>query len=154
VLITTIIKKANIQFWYITMKVKQAVSIWPWVVMLFQTSRITAWKSSGSFVEPGGSLMQVWGDTGTGGSKILDFQIQETGGYVFCSLLLLLGNETSRCRSRCGGRSRLRSFPMVSCMLLSHHGSQTVQTSRFSAARIPMDTCEMCYIERFWKCSL
>jgi hypothetical protein len=45
------------------------------------------------------------------------------------------------------------SFPMVSCMLLSH-GSQAVQTSRFLAARVPMDTCEMWYIERFWKCSL
>jgi hypothetical protein len=37
---------------------------------------------------------------------------------------------------------RLRSFPMVSCMLLSH-GSQAVQTSRFSAARVPMHTCGM-----------
>jgi hypothetical protein len=36
----------------------------------------------------------------------------------------------------------LQSFPMVSCMLLSHR-SQAVQTSRFSAARVPMDTCEM-----------
>ncbi len=34
---------------------------------------------------------------------------------------------------------RLRSFTMVSCMLLSH-GSQAVQTSRFSAARVPMNT--------------
>jgi hypothetical protein len=33
----------------------------------------------------------------------------------------------------------LRSFTMVSCMLLSH-GSQAVQTSRFSAARVPVDT--------------
>jgi hypothetical protein len=48
---------------------------------------------------------------------------------------------------------RLRSFPMVSCMLLSH-GSQAVQTSRFSAARVLMDTCGMWHIERFWKCSL
>ncbi len=47
----------------------------------------------------------------------------------------------------------LRSFTIVSCMLLSH-GSQAVQTSRFSAARIRMDTCRMFYIERFWKCSL
>jgi hypothetical protein len=31
---------------------------------------------------------------------------------------------------------------------------QTVQTSRFSMARVLMDTCEMWYIERFWKCSL
>jgi hypothetical protein len=48
---------------------------------------------------------------------------------------------------------RLRSFTMVSCMLLSH-GSQAVQTSRFSAARVPMNTCGMWYVERFWKCSL
>jgi hypothetical protein len=48
---------------------------------------------------------------------------------------------------------RLQSFPLVSCMLLPH-GSQVVQTSRFSAARVPMDTCGMWYIERFWKCSL
>jgi hypothetical protein len=48
---------------------------------------------------------------------------------------------------------RFRSFPMVSYMLLSH-GSQAVQTSRFSAARVLMDTCEMWYIEKFWKCSL
>jgi hypothetical protein len=40
----------------------------------------------------------------------------------------------------------LQSFTMVSCMLLSH-GSQAVQKSRFSAARVPMDTCEMWYIE-------
>jgi len=46
-----------------------------------------------------------------------------------------------------------RSIPMVSCMLLSHE-SQAVQTSRFSAARVPMDTCRMSYIKRFWKCSL
>jgi hypothetical protein len=47
----------------------------------------------------------------------------------------------------------LRSFTMVSCMLLSHR-SQALQTSRFSAARVPMDTFGMWYIERFWKCSL
>jgi hypothetical protein len=29
-----------------------------------------------------------------------------------------------------------------------------VQTSRFSAFKVPMDTCGMWYIERFWKCSL
>ncbi len=39
------------------------------------------------------------------------------------------------------------------CMLLSH-GSQAMQTSRFSTARVPMDTCGMSYIKRFWKCSL
>ncbi len=37
--------------------------------------------------------MQVWGDTGTGGSKILGFHISGTGGYVFSNLLLLLGNK-------------------------------------------------------------
>jgi len=37
---------------------------------------------------------------------------------------------------------------MVSYMLLSH-GSQAVQISRFSAARVPMDTCGMLYIKRF-----
>jgi hypothetical protein len=47
----------------------------------------------------------------------------------------------------------LSSFIMVSCMLLSH-GSQAVQTPRFSTARVPMDTCGMWYIERFWKCNL
>jgi hypothetical protein len=46
----------------------------------------------------------------------------------------------------------LRSFTIVSCMLLSH-GSQAVQTSRFSVTRVPMNTCGMWYIERFWKCS-
>jgi hypothetical protein len=35
--------------------------------------------------------MLVWGDTTTGGSKILGFQISGTGGYVFSNLLL--GNE-------------------------------------------------------------
>jgi flagellar basal body P-ring protein FlgI len=34
------------------------------------------------------------------------------------------------------------------------HESQVVQTSRFSTARVPMNTCGMWYIERFWKCSL
>jgi hypothetical protein len=47
---------------------------------------------------------------------------------------------------------RLQSITMVSCMLPSH-GSQAVQTSRFSAARVP-HTCGMWHIERFWKCSL
>jgi hypothetical protein len=37
---------------------------------------------------------------------------------------------------------------MVSCMLLSH-GSQAVQTSRFSAARVPIDTCGMSYLRGF-----
>jgi hypothetical protein len=47
----------------------------------------------------------------------------------------------------------LRSFTVVSYMLLSHR-SQAVQTSRFSAARVLMDTCRMWYIDRFWKCTL
>jgi hypothetical protein len=78
---------------------------------------------------------------------------------LWLSILLLQqspsswGTKTSRCKSRCSCRSRLQSFPMVSCMLLSHR-SQAVQTSRFSAARVPVDTCGMWYIERFWKCSL
>jgi hypothetical protein len=42
---------------------------------------------------------------------------------------------------------------MVRCMLLSNE-SQVVQTSRYSAAKVSMDTCGMWYIERFWKCSL
>jgi hypothetical protein len=41
---------------------------------------------------------------------------------------------------------RFRTFPMVNCMLLSHR-SQALQTSRFSAAKVPMDTCRMWYIE-------
>jgi hypothetical protein len=48
---------------------------------------------------------------------------------------------------------RLRSFTMFSCMVL-FQGSQAVQTSRFSVARVPMNTCRMWYTERFWKCSL
>ncbi len=94
-LIITIIKKANIRFWYITVMVKQPVSIWPWVVTLFRTSLKTSCKTPGSFMEPEGSLMQVWGDTGTGGSKILWFQIPRTRGYVFSNLHLhlVLGNE-------------------------------------------------------------
>ncbi len=36
--------------------------------------------------------MRVRGDTGTGDSKILGFQVPGTGGYVF-SNLFLLGNE-------------------------------------------------------------
>ncbi len=34
--------------------------------------------------------------------------------------------------------------------MLLFHGSQVVQTSRFSAARVPIDTCEMSYIKRFY----
>jgi hypothetical protein len=73
--------------------VKQPVSIWSWVVTLFRINQIIAWKTSGSFVEPEGSLMWVWGDTGTEGFKILGFQIPGTDDYVFSNLLLLLGNE-------------------------------------------------------------
>jgi len=47
----------------------------------------------------------------------------------------------------------LQSIPTVSCMLL-FHGSQVVQTSRFSTAKVSMDTCKMSYIKKFWKCSL
>ncbi len=73
--------------------IKQPVSIWQWVVPLFRTSQITAWKTSGSFMKPEGFLMWLWGYTGTGDSKILGFQIPRTDGYVFSNLLLLLGNE-------------------------------------------------------------
>jgi len=38
---------------------------------------------------------------------------------------------------------------MVSCLLISHR-SQAMQTSRFSMARVLMNTCGMWYIERFW----
>jgi ATP-dependent DNA helicase PIF1 len=44
-------------------------------------------------------------------------------------------------------------YSMVNCMLL-FHGSQVVQTSRFSTTRVPMDTCGMLYIKRCSKCSL
>jgi hypothetical protein len=37
--------------------------------------------------------MWDWGDTGTGGSKVMGFQIPRTSGYVFSNLLLLLGNK-------------------------------------------------------------
>jgi hypothetical protein len=37
--------------------------------------------------------MRVWGNTKTGGSKILGFQITGTSDYVFSNLLLLLRNE-------------------------------------------------------------
>jgi hypothetical protein len=47
----------------------------------------------------------------------------------------------------------LWSFTMVSYMLL-FHGSQAVQSSRFSVARVSMNTCGMWHIERFWKCNL
>jgi hypothetical protein len=73
--------------------VKQPMNIWMWVVTLFQTSQIIAWKTSRSFVEFEGSLMRVWGDTGSGGSKIMGFQIPGTGDYVFNNLVFLLGNE-------------------------------------------------------------
>jgi hypothetical protein len=47
----------------------------------------------------------------------------------------------------------LRSFTMVSYMLL-FHGSKVVQTSRISVAKVLMNTCEMWYIKRFWKCQI
>jgi hypothetical protein len=73
--------------------VKQPVSIWMWVVMLFRTSQIIAYKTFGSFVELGGSLMWVWGDTGTEGYRILGFQIPGIDNYVFSNIFLLLGNK-------------------------------------------------------------
>jgi len=39
-------------------------------------------------------------------------------------------------------------------LYVAFHGSQVVQTSKFSTARVPIDTCGMLYIKRFWKCSL
>jgi hypothetical protein len=87
--------------------------------------------------------MQVWGDTGTEGSKILGFQIPGTSGYIF-SNLLLLGNENLK-MSKCGGRSCLRSFPWLAvCCYLTCH--KQCKQQKFSAARVPMDTCGMWYI--------
>jgi hypothetical protein len=47
--------------------------------------------------------------------------------------------------------SGLLPWSAVCCYLTDH--KQAVQTSRFSVARVPMNTCEMWYIERFWNCS-
>jgi hypothetical protein len=37
--------------------------------------------------------MRVWGDTKTGGSKILGFQIPETAAVMFSAISFFLGNE-------------------------------------------------------------
>jgi hypothetical protein len=83
-------------------------------------------------------------------------------GHLFCVIVNFLfewhlRSQSTRIKVRhsttLGYICRLRSIPMVSCMLL-FHGSQVVRTSRFSTARVLMDTCGMSYIKRFWKCSL
>jgi hypothetical protein len=83
-------------------------------------------------------------------------------GHLFCIVVNFffewhLRSQSTKVKVRhsttLGYICRLRSIPMVSCMLL-FHGSKVVQTSRFSTARVPMDTCGMSYIKRFWKCSL
>jgi hypothetical protein len=83
-------------------------------------------------------------------------------GHLFCVVINFqfewhLRSQSIRVKVRhsttLGYICRLRSIPMVSYMLL-FHGSQVVQTSRFSVARVPLDTCEMSYIKRFWNCSL
>jgi hypothetical protein len=50
--------------------------------------------------------------------------------------------DTEQCWNIFVVSNLLPSFTMVSYMLLSHN-SQVVQTSRFSAARVLMNTCEM-----------
>jgi hypothetical protein len=75
-----------------------------------------------------------------------------TGKKTLAEINTPLSAHVSMSRKHMPGPN-LRSFTMVSCMLLSH-GSLAVQTSIFSAARVPMDTCGMWYVERFWKCSL
>jgi len=83
-------------------------------------------------------------------------------GHLFCVVVNFLfewhlRSQSTKVKVRhwttLGYICRLRSIPMVNYMLL-FHGSQVVQTSRFSTVRVPMDTCEMSYIKRFWKCSL
>jgi hypothetical protein len=83
-------------------------------------------------------------------------------GHLFCVVVNFqfewhLRSQSIRVKVRhsitFGYIRRLQSIPMVSYMLLFHE-SQVVQTSRFSAARVPLDTCEMSYIKRFWNCSL
>ncbi|CAK9249587.1 unnamed protein product, partial [Sphagnum jensenii] len=81
-------------------------------------------------------------------------------GHLFCVVVNFLFEWRLRSQSTrvkvkhsttLGYICHLRSIPMVSSMLL-FHGSQVVQKSRFSTARVPMDTCGMLYIKRFWKC--
>ncbi len=83
-------------------------------------------------------------------------------GHLFCVIVNFqfvwrLRSQSTRIKVRhsttLGYICRIQSIPMVSCMLL-FHGSQVVQTSRFSTARVSIDTCEMSYIKRFWNCSL
>jgi hypothetical protein len=83
-------------------------------------------------------------------------------GHLFCVIVNFqfewhLRSQSTRIKVRhsitLGCICRLRSIPMVSYMLL-FHGSQVMQTSRFSMAKVPIDTCEMLYIKRFWNCSL
>ncbi len=64
--------------------------------------------------------------------------------HSFCILV----NFKVRHSTTLGCICHLQSFSMVSYMLLSHR-SQAMQTSRFSAARVSMDTCGMWYIQRF-----
>jgi hypothetical protein len=68
--------------------------------------------------------MRVRGDTGTGGSQILGFQIPGNRPAVMFSAIsfFFLGTKTSRCRSKCGGRNCLWSFPWlaVCCYLTGH----------------------------------
>jgi hypothetical protein len=82
-------------------------------------------------------------------------------GHLFCVIVNFqfkwhLRSQSTRVKVKhsttLGYICHLRSIPMVSSMLL-FHGSQVVQTSRFSAARVPINTCGMSYIKRFWKCS-
>jgi hypothetical protein len=83
-------------------------------------------------------------------------------GHLFCVVVNSqfewhLRSQSTRVKVRhsttLGYICRLWFIPTVSYMLL-FHGSQVVQTSRFSIARVPIDTCEMSYIKRFWNCSL
>jgi hypothetical protein len=72
---------------------------------------------------------------------------------VRVAFTMIINKSQGQTLNNIGVYLHLQSIPMVNCMLLSH-GSQAVQTSRFSTARVPMDTCGMLYIERFWKCNL
>jgi hypothetical protein len=87
---------------------------------------------------------------------------QRVIGHLFCVVVNFqfewrLRSQSTRVKVRhsttLGYIFRLRSIPMVNCMLLFHE-SQVVQTSRFSTAKVPIDTCEMSYIKTFWTCSL
>jgi hypothetical protein len=78
-------------------------------------------------------------------------------GHLFCVVVNFqfewhLRSQSTRVKVRhstmLGYICHLRSIPMASYMLL-FHGSQVVQTSRFSTVRVPIDTCEMSYIKWF-----